>query len=39
LDNLRAHHSKVVKEWLEEHKEKIELFNLPSYSPELLIGS
>jgi transposase len=35
LDNLRAHHSKVVKEWLEEHKEKIELFNLPSYSPEL----
>jgi transposase len=35
LDNLRAHHSKLIKEWLEEHKDKIELFFLPSYSPEL----
>ena len=35
LDNLRVHHSKVVKEWLEEHKDEIELFFLPSYSPEL----
>ena len=35
LDNLRVHHSKPVKAWAEEHKDKIELFYLPSYSPEL----
>lgn len=35
LDNLRVHHSKPVKEWLEKHNEKIEVFFLPSYSPEL----
>jgi transposase len=35
LDNLRVHHGKVVKEWLESHKDEIELFFLPSYSPEL----
>jgi len=35
LDNLRVHHSKLVKEWLKEHEEEIELFFLPSYSPEL----
>lgn len=35
LDNLRVHHSKPVKKWAEEHKDKIELFYLPSYSPEL----
>ncbi len=35
LDNLRVHHSKKVKAWLEENKEQIELFFLPSYSPEL----
>jgi transposase len=35
LDNLRVHHSKVVKAWLEEHKEEIAIFYLPSYSPEL----
>ena len=35
LDNLRVHHSKPVKIWLEENKEKIEVFYLPSYSPEL----
>ncbi len=34
LDNLRVHHSKIVKKWVEEHVEKIELFYLPSYSPE-----
>ena len=31
----RAHHSKPVKKWVAEHAEKIELFYLPSYSPEL----
>jgi len=35
LDNLRVHHSKVVKAWLEENKEQIAAFFLPSYSPEL----
>ena len=35
LDNLRVHHSKLVKAWLSDKKEKIEVFYLPSYSPEL----
>ena len=35
LDNLRVHHSKAVKKWLAENEEKIQVFYLPSYSPEL----
>ncbi|MBP9061924.1 MAG: transposase, partial [Rhodoferax sp.] len=35
LDNLRVHHSKPVKAWLAEHQAQIEVFYLPSYSPEL----
>ncbi len=35
LDNLRVHHSKPVKAWLAEHVGLIEVFYLPSYSPEL----
>ena len=35
LDNLKVHHSKAVKEWLEKNREKIEAFYLPYYSPEL----
>jgi hypothetical protein len=35
LDNLKVHHSYIVKDWLEEHKSQIEVFFLPSYSPEL----
>lgn len=34
LDNLRVHHSRLVKEWAEKNKDKIALFFLPSYSPE-----
>ncbi len=34
LDNLRVHHSKLVKKWVEKNKDEIELFYLPSYSPE-----
>ena len=34
LDNLRVHHSKKVKAWLEKYKHKIELFFLPPYAPE-----
>lgn len=35
LDNLRVHHSKPVKAWLAERVAQIEVFYLPSYSPEL----
>ena len=35
LDNLRVHHSRLVKAWLLAHAEAIEVFYLPSYSPEL----
>jgi transposase len=35
LDNLRVHHSKAVREWLTTHMEHIEVYHLPSYSPEL----
>lgn len=35
LDNLRVHHSKPVKAWAAERVDQIELFYLPSYSPEL----
>ena len=35
LDNLRVHHAKPVKAWVAEHADAIELFYLPSYSPEL----
>lgn len=34
LDNLRVHHSNIVKDWVKENQEKIELFFLPAYSPE-----
>ena len=30
LDNLRVHHSKIVKAWVEENDDKIQLFYLPS---------
>ena len=35
LDNLRVHHSKLLKAWIEDNKESIEVFYLPRYSPEL----
>ena len=35
VDGHSAHKTKLVKAWLEEHKNKIELFFLPPYSPEL----
>lgn len=34
LDNLRVHHSKLVKAWVAARSDQIELFYLPSYSPE-----
>lgn len=35
LDNLKVHHSKLVTEWVEARKDKIELIFLPAYSPDL----
>jgi transposase len=35
LDNLGVHHCKPVKAWLAEHPAQMEVFYLPSYSPEL----
>jgi transposase len=35
LDNLGVHHCKPVKAWLAENHKDIEVFYLPSYSPEL----
>ncbi|NHB88531.1 IS630 family transposase [Photorhabdus tasmaniensis] len=37
LDNLRVHHAKKVKDWLEQPsvKRRLEVFYLPAYSPEL----
>lgn len=34
VDNLRVHHSKLVKSWVEKQENKLELYYLPSYSPE-----
>ena len=33
-DNLRVHHAYIFRDWLEEKTDKIEVFYLPSYSPE-----
>ena len=35
LDNLRVHHSKLVKAWVAQRQDQIELFYLLSYSPQL----
>ena len=35
MDNLKVHHCKPVKEWLGKNAANIEVFYLPSYSPEL----
>jgi transposase len=35
LDNLKVHHARKVKTWLAGQTENIEVFYLPSYSPEL----
>jgi transposase len=34
VDNLRVHHAVKVSEWVEAHKDEIELFFLPAYAPE-----
>lgn len=35
VDQHPVHHGRQVQQWLAEHKEQIELFYLPSYSPQL----
>ena len=35
LDNLKVHHGKIVHEWLINNGSRIEVYHLPSYSPEL----
>lgn len=35
VDNLRVHHASCNKPWLQKNIDKIELFYLPSYSPDL----
>jgi len=37
LDNLRVHHARLVRAWLDrpENRDRIEVFFLPSYSPQL----
>ena len=34
-DNLRVHHSKVIKRWVRRYSDLIELHYLPSYCPDL----
>jgi transposase len=34
-DNGRFHHTKAVQSWLAEHRDRIEVFWLPPYSPSL----
>jgi len=34
LDNVKYHHAKMLKPFLEKNKDKIELFFLPPYSPD-----
>jgi transposase len=35
VDRHPVHRGKQVQQWLAQHKEQIELFLLPSYSPQL----
>ncbi len=35
LDNLKVHHSKLVKAWLSKYQKDIAVFYLPAYSPDM----
>ena len=35
LDNAKTYHSKMLTEWVEKNRDKIALFYLPPYSPDL----
>lgn len=34
-DNLRIHHAKIVMGWLKKREDKVRMFFLPAYSPQL----
>ena len=35
VDNHRSHHAKKVQKWLQKHKDRIEVYFLPAYCPEM----
>jgi transposase len=35
LDRLRVHRARLVRDWLEGRQDRIEVFHLPAYSPDL----
>ena len=35
MDNYSVHKTKKVKEWVERHEDKLAIYYLPTYSPEL----
>lgn len=35
VDNHKVHHSKKVKDYIQKYKDKIELFHLPAYCPDM----
>ena len=35
VDNMKVHHARKVKAWLDTRTDQIEVFYLPAYSPEL----
>ena len=35
LDNSRVRHAHLVRDWLSKHREEIEVYYLPSHSPEM----
>ena len=35
VDNLKVHHGKKVRSWVDQHKDAIELFYLPPYAPAI----
>jgi transposase len=35
VDNARYHHAKILKEYLDSIKDRLELFFLPAYSPDI----
>jgi transposase len=34
LDNVRYHHARIVREWVDDNRDRIELHFVPPYSPE-----
>jgi hypothetical protein len=34
VDNLKVHHAKLVRVWVDSHAHEIELFYLPAYAPD-----